>query len=210
MNRLTRNLTIVLLIVTLAATVTPIAAQESLPDAEPSLLDGLDLPTLEVTVTGAGIVARVRAPSALVPWATHPETGTVLYTESATNDGLVQWGTHPETGTALYTDAPDSLFAGSLVVDARNETDGAVTIVFAQLSAGTSVEDVLASAGSAAGRAADLVIAGGVELGAGATGRFVVHFDAGEYVIFTDGGAEIASPATTLVVSDQLPEGAAG
>ena len=201
MNRLTRNLTIVLLTVALAASVTPIAAQESLPDAAPSLLDELGLPILELAVTSEGISVNVGGATALTPYATHPETGTILYTASGAGNDRVQWGTHPETGTALYTDAPDSLSAGTFVVVARNETGGQVTIVFAQLPVDTSGEDYPSLAGSNPNLAAGLVITGGVEVGAGATGRFVTHFVAGEYAILVDGGATFASPATTVLVT---------
>jgi hypothetical protein len=108
---------------------------------------------------------------------------------------------------------PSSSVAGPMLVVARNDTDGFLTLELAQLPDGVNVDEFIAVSTSQGGAipewAGDVVLAGSLELPPKSGSRVGVLLAAGEYTAIAYGEATVASPSTSFTVTGDLVEGAA-
>jgi hypothetical protein len=165
-------------------------------DEPSSPVPGARMSLVELRVTNTGISTHVMT---LVPYATHPETGAVLYT-AVPADNLIPYATHPETGTLLYIAGPPTANAGTVRIVAHNETDGVITVNLALLPIGVTANDFLAVEISSPAWAASAVVTEELELAPRETGSLDALLGAGEYIINTSGDSAIDSPTTSLTV----------
>ncbi len=158
MKHLVRNVLTMTLVLLLGAMAIPFAiagAQEASPEAAgPSLLEGLGLPVLEVTISAEGI------------------------------------------------DAPAEVPAGLLLLVAHNTTDALASADLAQLPEGVTVEEYIAvGEGIIPEWAADLVVAGYVEVAPMSSASIVLNLAPGDWQIISIAEAELAETSVPLTAT---------
>ncbi len=108
---------------------------------------------------------------------------------------------------------PATVAAGPMLIVGRNDTDGFLTVEFAQLPGGITVDDFIAVSTSQDGGipewASEVVLAGGLQLPPMSGDKIGVLLVAGEYTTIAYGEAAVSSPSRVFTVSGTVNDGAA-